>query len=92
MESDKEAEEFKKKLQSLKPKKKIDPAADILKGANDYEGKVLAIQIIADRELKRTILLFKKMLEPEPPKKIVEVVKEAPKKPPEKKKSFLGKR
>ena len=86
-------EEFKKKLEALKPKKKIDVTADILQGANDNEGKILAIQIIADRELKRTVLLFKKMLEPEPPKKIVEAVKQvAAAKPPEKKKSFLGKR
>jgi hypothetical protein len=92
MTTDNEAEEFKKKLEALKPKKKVDASAEILKGAEDHEGKVLAIRIIADRELKRTVLLFKGMLKPEPPKKVVEVVKEQTKKPPEKKKSFLGKK
>jgi hypothetical protein len=55
-------EDFKKKLAALKPKKKIDVAADVLQGANDNEGKILAIQIIADRELKRTVMLFKNMI------------------------------
>lgn len=86
-----EQDEFKKKLEALKPKKKIDVAEGLLDNAKSYEGKVLAIQIIADRELKRTVLLFKKMLEPVP-----EVIgkKEPPKlpPPPPKKKSLFGKK
>ena len=93
MDSDNDTEEFKKKLASLKPKKKIDASAELLTGANDYEGKVLAIRIIADREIKRTVLLFKGMLKEEPPKKVIEEVPVVPvKKQPEKKKGFFGKK
>jgi hypothetical protein len=86
-----EQDEFKKKLESLKPKKKIDVAEGLLDNAKSYEGKVLAIQIIADRELKRTVLLFKKLLEPEPIKQ-KESPKSVPVAPAPKKKSFLGKK
>lgn len=62
MSDDNEADEFKKKLNALKPKKKIDAAEGLLNDAKSYEGKQMAIRIIAERELKRTVLLFKGMI------------------------------
>ncbi|CAB4133421.1 hypothetical protein UFOVP257_184 [uncultured Caudovirales phage] len=62
MDSTDDKEEFKKKLESLKPKKKIDFAEGLLDNAKSYEGKQMAIRIIAERELKRTVLLFKGMI------------------------------
>jgi len=55
-------EDFKKKLDALKPKKKIDVAEGLLDNAKSYEGKLLAVQIIAEKELKRTVLLIKGMI------------------------------
>jgi hypothetical protein len=57
-----DAEDFKKKLQALKPKKKIDVAEGLLDNAKSYDGKLLAVKIIADRELERTVLLIKGMI------------------------------
>ena len=71
-----ESEEFKKQLQALKPKKKMSVSKDLLEGANSYDSKLLAIKMVADRELLKTVKLFKDMLkedhihtkkEPEPP-------------------------
>lgn len=86
-------EELKKKLESHKPKKKkqLEIAEGLLDGAKSYEGKLLAVQMITEREKDRVVLMFKKMLAPEPPKRIVEPEPTKPK-PPEKKKSFLGKK
>jgi hypothetical protein len=55
-------EDFKKKLDALKPKKKIDVAEGLLDNAKSYEGKLIAVQIIAEKELKRTVLLIKGMI------------------------------
>jgi regulator of protease activity HflC (stomatin/prohibitin superfamily) len=61
--NDNNAEDFKKKLEALKPKKKkLDVAEGLLDGAKSYDGKLLAVKIIADRELKRTVLLVKGMI------------------------------
>jgi len=58
-----DAEDFKKKLQALKPKKKkLDVAEGLLDNAKSYDGKLLAVKIIADRELERTVLLIKGMI------------------------------
>lgn len=59
--------DFKKQLDALKPKKKITVPVGLLDNANNYDSKLLAIKIVADKELKRTVLLFKNMLKPEPP-------------------------
>jgi len=89
-----ESEEFKKQLQALKPKKKITISKDLLEGANNYDSKLLAIKMVADRELAKTVQLFKQMLrednisikkkepEPEPPPKPVV--------PPKPKKRFFN--
>jgi len=83
-------EEFKKKLNALKPKKKkLAVPEGFLESAKSYEGKLEAVRIISEREKDRVILLFKKMLEPEPPKPI-QKIEEPPKPvPPPKKKSYL---
>lgn len=85
-------DEFKKKLDSLKPKKKkLDVAEGLLSDAKSYEGKLMAVQIIAERERDRVVLLFKKMLQPEPPKPPPPPPKPPPP-PPPKKKGFFGKK
>jgi hypothetical protein len=56
-------EEFKKKLDELKPKKKkLAVPEGFLDSAKSYEGKVEAVKIISEREKDRVILLFKKMI------------------------------
>jgi hypothetical protein len=58
-----EQEEFKKKLQALKPKKpKLAVPEGFLDGAKSYEGKLEAVKIISEREKARVVLLFKKMI------------------------------
>ena len=85
-------EEFKKKLDALKPKKKkVDVADGLLSDAKSYEGKLMAVQIIAERERDRVVLLFKKMLQPEPPKPPPPPAPKPPP-PPAKKKGFFGKK
>jgi len=86
-------EEFKKKLDALKPKKKkLAVPEGFLDSAKSYEGKVEAVKIISEREKDRVILLFKKMLEPEPPKKQIEPPVDVKPKEPAKKKGFFGKK
>lgn len=85
-------EEFKKKLNSLKPKKKkLAVPEGFLDEAKSYEGKLEAIKIITEREKDKVILMFKKMLEPEPPKPI-QKIEEPPKPAPQKKKGMFGKK
>jgi len=86
-------EEFKKKLDALKPKKKKLAVPDgFLESAKSYEGKLEAVRIISEREKDRVILLFKKMLEPEPPQQHIEPsVKPVPQ-APAKKKWMFGKK
>jgi len=63
MDSDNEKEEFKKKLDALKPKKKkLAVPEGFLESAKSYEGKVEAVKIISEREKDRVILIFKKMI------------------------------
>jgi hypothetical protein len=89
-----EQEEFKKKLDALKPKKKkLSVPEEFLDGAKSYESKLEAVKIITEREKPRVVLMFKNMLKPEPPK-TVELYKEekTPAKPSQKPKKFLGKK
>ena len=89
-----EQEEFKKKLNALKPKKKkLSVPEEFLEGAKSYESKLEAIKIITEREKDKVVLMFSNMLKPEPPK-VIELFKEdkTPAKPAVKKtKKFLGK-
>lgn len=89
-----EQEEFKKKLEALKPKKKkLSVPEEFLEGAKSYDAKLEAIKIISERDKQKVILLFKNMLKPEPPKKIeLNLEPQKSNKPVEKKKTFLGKK
>jgi hypothetical protein len=60
--SDENPEDLKKKLDKLKPKKKLDIVEGLLDGAKSYEGKLEAVKIIAEREKNRTILLIKGLI------------------------------
>jgi hypothetical protein len=87
-----DSDDFKKKLEAMKPKKKkLAVPEGFLEDAKSYEGKLMAVKIITEREKDRVVLLFKKMLAPEPPKPAPPEVKTQPK-PPEKKKGFFGKK
>ena len=85
-------EEFKKKLQALKPKKKkLAVPEGFLESAKSYEGKLEAVKIITEREKDRVVLMIKKMLQPDPPKPI-EKIEEPPKPVPQKKKGLFDKK
>lgn len=85
-------EDFKKKLNALKPKKKkLTVPEGFLDDAKSYEGKLAAVRIITEREKDRVILLFKKMLEPVPPKKEEPPPPPKPTAAPPKKKGLFGK-
>lgn len=63
MATDEEKDELKKKLDSLKPKKKKMAVPEgFLEEAKNYEGKLMAIRVISEREKDRVILMFKKMI------------------------------
>jgi hypothetical protein len=86
-------EEFKKKLNALKPKKKkLAVPEGFLDQAKSYEGKVEAVKIISEREKDRVILIFKKLLEPEPPRQQIEPPADVKPKEPPKKKGLFGKK
>jgi len=86
-------EDFKKKLEALKPKKKkLAVPEGFLDSAKSYEGKVEAVKIISEREKDRVILIFKKLLEPEPPKQQAEPPAKPVPKEPAKKKGLFGKK
>jgi hypothetical protein len=81
-------DDLKKQLEAHKPKKKkLAVPEGFLEEAKSYEGKLMAVKIIAEREKSRVLLMIKKMLEPqpEPPKKRIEPTLE-PLKPVTKKK------
>ena len=82
-------DDLKKQLEAHKPKKKkLAVPEGFLDDVKSYEGKLEAVKIIAEREKSRVLLMFKKMLEPEPPPKRIEPTLEPlkPKTPPKKKK------
>ena len=62
--SDDNPEDLKKKLDSLKPKKKkkLTVPEGFLDEAKSYEGKLMAVRIISEREKDRVVLMFKKMI------------------------------
>jgi hypothetical protein len=63
MMSDDSPEEFKKKLEAMKPKKKkLAVPEGFLDEAKSYEGKLEAVKIISEREKNKVILIFKNMI------------------------------
>ena len=86
-------EEFKKKLDALKPKKKkLAVPEGFLESAKSYEGKLEAVKIISEREKDKVILMIKKLLEPEPLKSIQKIEEPPKAPPPQKKKGMFGKK
>ena len=82
-------DDLKKQLEAHKPKtKQLAVPEGFLDDVKSYEGKLEAVKIIAEREKNRVLLMFKKMLEPEPPPKRIEPTLEPlkPKVAPKKKK------
>jgi len=70
---DDQPDDLKKQLAAHKPKKKkLAVPEGFLEEAKSYEGKLMAVKIIAEREKDRVLLMIKKMLEPPPPQKRIE--------------------
>jgi hypothetical protein len=58
-----DADDLKKQLDKLKPKKKkLAVPEGFLDEAKNYEGKLMAIRIIAEREKGKVLLMFKGMI------------------------------
>lgn len=58
-----DADDLKSQLDKLKPKKpKLAVPEGFLEEAKSYEGKLMAIRIIAEREKGRVLLMFKGMI------------------------------
>ena len=58
-----DADDLKKQLDKLKPKKKkLAVPEGFLDEAKSYEGKLMAVRIIAEREKGRALLMFKGMI------------------------------
>ncbi len=55
-------EELQRKMQKLKPKKKLAVPEEFLDNAKSYEDKQTLVQILADKEKSRVVLLVKSML------------------------------
>jgi len=58
-----DADDLKQQLEKLKPKKKkLAVPEGFLDEAKSYEGKLMAVRIIAEREKGRVLLMFKGMI------------------------------
>jgi hypothetical protein len=58
-----DADDLKSKLEAHKPKKKkLAVPEGFLEEAKSYEGKLMAVRIIAEREKGRVLLMFKGMI------------------------------
>ena len=58
-----DADDLKKQLAAHKPKKKkLTVPEGFLEDAKSYEGKLMAVKIIAEREKGRVLLMFKGMI------------------------------
>lgn len=61
MEPEKE-EDISKKLDKFKPSKKMSVPMDLLDGANSYDDKLVVVKAVTEKEMKRVVLLVRKML------------------------------
>jgi hypothetical protein len=59
---DESPEDFKKKLNKLKPKKKLTVPKEFLEGANSYDDKLILVKHLTEREKNRVLLIIKGML------------------------------
>jgi hypothetical protein len=58
-----DADDLKKQLEAHKPKKKkLTVPEGFLEEAKSYEGKLMAVKILAEREKGRVLLMFKGMI------------------------------
>lgn len=58
-----EDKDIKLDLNKFKPKKpKITVPAEFLDGAKSYEDKLILVKILTEKELQRSVLMFKKMI------------------------------
>ena len=57
-----EQEDLSSKLNKFKPKKKMAVPMDLLDGANNYDDKLVVVKAVTEKEMKRVVLLMKKML------------------------------
>jgi len=58
-----DADDLKKQLEAHKPKKKkLTVPEGFLEDAKSYEGKLMAVKILAEREKGRVLLMFKGMI------------------------------
>ena len=65
-----ESEDIQAKLNKFKPKKKkLSVPEEFLEGANSYDDKLILVKAISEKEKQRVVLLFKKMLAEDKPKK-----------------------
>lgn len=57
-------DDVKVNLDKFKPKKpKIAVPAEFLDGAKSYEDKLILVKILTEKELHRSVLMFKKMIQ-----------------------------
>ena len=56
-------------IKPKKTKKKMTVPADLLDNAKSYDDKLIMVKLLAEREKGRVMLILKKMLAPEPPKR-----------------------
>jgi hypothetical protein len=56
-------DDVKNNLKKFKPKKsKISVPAEFLDGAKSYEDKLTVVKILTEKEIHRSVLMFKKMI------------------------------
>lgn len=55
-------EDLSNKLNKFKPKKKMAVSMDLLDGAKSYDDKLVVVRAVTEKEMKRVVLLVKKML------------------------------
>lgn len=57
-------DDIKNNLKKFKPKKpKLSVPAEFLDGAKSYEDKLILVKILTEKELHRSVLMFKKMIQ-----------------------------
>lgn len=56
-------------IRPKKRKKKMTVPSDLLDNAKSYDDKLIMVKLLAEREKSRVLLILKKMLAPEPPKR-----------------------
>lgn len=56
-------------IKPKKAKKKMTVPSDLLDNAKSYDDKLIMVKLLAEREKGRVMLILKKMLAPEPPKR-----------------------